>query len=104
MTWRWWTWKIYKQHFVPTIERKDYNVMIDLRTYDSIRKIATIQRDDHVTDCLLDYSYFKNYYKMLVIDLNKQQTLDADQYLIADTTIFFTRNFKITMTLFFVLT
>ena len=30
-----------------------------LRTYDSIQKIKTGQRDDYTTGCLLDYSYFK---------------------------------------------
>ena len=30
------------------------------------------------TGCLLDYNYFKNYYKMIVVDLGKQQALDAD--------------------------
>ena len=28
--------------------------------------------------CLLDYSYFKDHYKKITIDLNKQQVLDAD--------------------------
>ena len=28
--------------------------------------------------CLLDYIYFKNYYKMIAVDLSKQQALDAD--------------------------
>ena len=27
---------------------------------------------------MLDYSYFENYYKMIVVDLSKQQVLDAD--------------------------
>ena len=27
---------------------------------------------------MLDYIYFKKYYKIIVIDLSKQQTLDAD--------------------------
>ena len=47
-------------------------------TYDNIRKIATGQGDDYTTGCLLDYTYFKNYYKMIAIDLSKQQALDAD--------------------------
>ena len=42
------------------------------------RKIATGQEDDYTTGCLLDYIYFKNYYKMIVVDLSKQQALDAD--------------------------
>ena len=27
---------------------------------------------------MLDYNYFKNYYKMIAIDLSKQQALDTD--------------------------
>ena len=47
-------------------------------TYDTIRKIATGQGDDSTIDYLLDYSYLKNYYKMIAIDLSKQEALDAD--------------------------
>ena len=47
-------------------------------TYGNIRKIATGQGDDYTTGCLLDYTYFKKYYKMIAIDLSKQQGLDAD--------------------------
>ena len=47
-------------------------------TYDNIRKIATGQGDDYTTGCLLDYTYFKNYYKMIAIDLSKEQALEAD--------------------------
>ena len=28
--------------------------------------------------CLLDYTYFKKYYKMISVDLSKQQVLDAN--------------------------
>ena len=42
-------------------------------TYENIRKIATSQGEDYTTGCLLDYIYFKNYYEMIAIDLNKQQ-------------------------------
>ena len=37
------------------------------------------QGDDYTTGCcLLDYVYLKNYYKMIAIDLSKQEALDAD--------------------------
>ena len=49
-----------------------------LKTFDNIQKIATGQRDDYTTSGLLDYPYFKNYYKMIAIDLSKQQALDND--------------------------
>ena len=34
------------------------------------------QEDDYTTGCLLDYSYFKDHYKMIAIDLGKQQAFD----------------------------
>ena len=78
------------RYYLPLVEVKDYNVVINGRnffdhpiknnliTYDNIRKIATGQGDDYTTDCSLDYPYFKNYYKMIAINLSKQQALDAD--------------------------
>ena len=50
----------------------------NLITYDNIWKIATGQGDDCTIGCLLDYLYFKNYYKMIAIDLSKEQALDVD--------------------------
>ena len=47
-------------------------------TYENIRKIATGKGDDYTTSCLLDYSYFADTYKMIAVDLSKQQALDAD--------------------------
>ena len=46
--------------------------------YENIRKVATGQGDYYTTGCLLDYTYFKKYYKMIAIDLSKQQAIDAD--------------------------
>ena len=43
--------------------------------YENIRKIVTGQSDDYTTGCLLDYIYFKNYYKTISADLSKQQVL-----------------------------
>ena len=45
----------------------------------NIRKICTGQVDDYTTGCFLDYTYFKKYYKIIAIDLSKQQALDADR-------------------------
>ena len=79
-----------KRYYTPNEEIKNYNVMIVgknffdqpinsmTKTYENIRKIATGQGDDYTTGCLLDYTYFKKYYKMIAIDLSKQQALDAD--------------------------
>ena len=79
-----------KRYYIPNVEIKDYNVMIDGKsffnqliknnkvTYENIRKIAIGHGDDYTTGCLLDYTHFKKYYKMIAIDLSKQQALDAD--------------------------
>ena len=79
-----------KKYYIPNVEIKDYNVVIDGKnffdqpvkndkvTYENIRKIATGQGDDYTTSCLLDYTYLKKYYKMIAIDLSKQQALHAD--------------------------
>ena len=68
--------------YLPKVEIKGYNVKIDgknnfdqpinnaPKTYENIRKTATGQEDD--------YPYFKENYKMIAIDLSKQQALDAD--------------------------
>ena len=57
----------------------DQPIKYDLKTYDNITKIATGQDDDYTTGCLLGYPYFKKYYKLIVVDLSKQQKLDADR-------------------------
>ena len=46
--------------------------------YEIICKIKAGQGDDYTTGCLLEYNYFKKYYKMIAISLSKQQALDAD--------------------------
>ena len=56
----------------------DQAVKNDKVTFENIRKITIAQGDDYTTGCLLDYPYFKKYYKMIAIDLIKQQVLDAD--------------------------
>ena len=78
------------RYYLPTVEIKDYNIMINGEnffdqtiknnkvTYDNIRKIAIVHGDDNTTGCLLDYPYFANTYKMIAVDLSKQQALDAD--------------------------
>ena len=46
----------------------DQLVKNDIRTYENIRKCATVQGDDYISSCLLDYLYFKENYKLLAID------------------------------------
>ena len=80
----------YKNHFLPRLKIKNYNIKIDGRSfydqsineliiqYDEIRKISTGQSDDYTTGCLLDFAYLEKKYKLIAADLSKQKALDAD--------------------------
>ena len=48
------------------------------KTSENIRKIATGKGDDYTTGCLLDYPCSKENYKMIEMDLSRQNELDAD--------------------------
>ena len=88
-------------HIFMTVEKRDYNAMISgesffdqpvknaLRTY-HIRKILTGQEGDYITGYSLYYDYFKENYNLIVMDVSKQQALDADPKVIQQ--INFTRN------------
>ena len=77
-------------YYLPNVKLTEYNIMINGEnfldqpvknnklTYENIRAIATGQGDDHTTGCLLDYPYFKDSYKMIAVNLSKQQALDVD--------------------------
>ena len=69
--------------------------------HENIKKIATDQGDDYTTGCLSDYIYFKENYKMIPVDLRKQQALDADPRAIQQ--INFTGNLDLAATMFFIL-
>ena len=76
---------------------------ITILKHENIRKIATGQGDDYIIGFLLDYSYFKDHYKRIAIDLSKQQVLDAKPRAIQQ--INFTENLDRTenTTMFFII-
>ena len=79
-----------KGYYLPNVEIKDYNIMINGENFfdqpvkdnkvtcENIRKLATGKEDDYTAGCLLDYPYFKDSYKVIALDLSKQQALDTD--------------------------
>ena len=103
-----------RRYFLPVLKIKDYNAVIDekklfdqpvksdKRTYD-IKKIATAQGNDYTVGCLLDYLYFKDHYKIIVIDLSKQQALDANPKVIQQIDITGNLNSKAGATMFFII-
>ena len=80
----------HSEYYLPKVEIKYFNVKIDgknvfdqpvnndITTYKNIRKAATGQGDGCTTGCLLHYPYFKENYKMISIDLSKQEAHDGD--------------------------
>ena len=77
----------YYKYYVPSIEIKDYNVLIDgnaffelpikniEKTYEKITQI-TDHSGYYTRRNLLDYEYFKEQYKLIAIDLSKQIELE----------------------------
>ena len=73
----------YFNYYVPNVEIKDYNVLIDGKaffelpvksleeTYEKITEI-TDHGGYYTRGNLLDYEYFKEHYKLIAIDLSKQ--------------------------------
>ena len=79
-----------KKYFLPRLEIKNYNALIDgrnfygqpinnlIKQYDEVRKVSTVHGDDYNTGSLLDYVYFKDNYILIAVELSKQEVLDAD--------------------------
>ena len=77
----------YYKYYVPSVEIKDCNVLIDGNTFFElpVKKLEkTYEKIIQITDHsgyytrgnLLDYEYFKEHYKLIAIDLNKQIELE----------------------------
>ena len=82
----------FSQFYLPRVMVKDYNVIIDKLAFfdlpikteeEAYEKIIDISRNNEfTTGNLLDYDYFKNHYKLIAIDLSKQQVLQENEDLI----------------------
>ena len=79
-----------QEYYLPRIDFKKYNVIIDGRNfydnpiesdiekYRELKKVMIGKGEDYTTGSLLDYDYFLKHYKLVAIDLSKQKELDAD--------------------------
>ena len=82
----------FSQFYLPKVMVKDFNIIIDklaffylpIQTEEEVyKKIMDISiNDKYTTGNLLDYDYFKKYYKLIAIDLSKQQLLQENEDLI----------------------
>ena len=82
----------FSQFYLPKVLVKDFNVIIDKLAFfdlpikteeEAYEKIIDISRNsEYTTGNLLDYDYFKKHYKLIAIDLSKQQVLHENEDLI----------------------
>ena len=78
------------KYYLPRIDLNKYNVIIDGRNfydnpiesdvekYRELKKVMIAKGEDYTTGSLLDYDYFKKHYKLVAVDLSKQNELDVD--------------------------
>ena len=76
---------LFSHYYVPNFKIKDFNVLIEGKrvfglpvkneeeTYEKI--IDMSNNNDYTTGNLLGFGYFKETYKLIAIDLNKQTTI-----------------------------
>ena len=79
----------FSRFYLPNVMAKDYNVIINKLAFfdlpikteeEAYEKIIDISRNnEYTTGNLLDYDYFKEHYKLIAIDLSKQQVLQENE-------------------------
>ena len=84
----------FSQFYLPRVMVKDFNVIIDKLAFfdlpikteeEAYEKIIDISRNnEYTTGNLLNYDYYKKYYKLIAIDLSKQQVLQENEDLIQE--------------------
>ena len=82
----------FSQFYLPIAMVKDYNVIIDKLAFFDLpikteeeaygKIIDSSRNNEYTTGNLLDYDYFKKYYKLIAIDLSKQKELEENEDLI----------------------
>ena len=79
-----------RRYYLPRVEIKNYNVLIDGRNfydqhvngsivrYSELLKMTTGRSEDYSTRCLLDYDYYIKDFNIGGIDLSHEAVLDSD--------------------------
>ena len=74
-----------RKYYLPRIDFKKYNVIIDGRNfydnpiesdiekYRELKKVMIGKGEDCTTGSLLDYDYFNKHYKLVAVDLSKRK-------------------------------
>ena len=76
----------FSKYYVPKVEIKDFNVLIDGKSFFAIpvknkeepyeAVIEMSKNNDYTAGNLLDYEYFKDHYQLIAIDLSKKIELE----------------------------
>ena len=76
----------FSKYYVPNVQIKDFNVLIDGKSFfdlpvkndeETYGQIIEIEKNnDYTAGNLLDYEYFSKHYKLVAIDLSKQNELE----------------------------
>ena len=79
----------FSHYYVPNVEKKDFNVLIDGKGFfdlpvqneeEAYGKISEISKiNDYATGNLLDFTYFKENYRLIATNLSKQTKLKDPQ-------------------------
>ena len=82
----------YSTYYLPKVQIKDFNVVIDKTPFfdqpvknkeEVYEKIIEIGRNsEYNTENLMDYEYFKKYYRVIAVDLSKQHELQENKDLV----------------------
>ena len=80
---------LFSHHYVPNVEIKDFNVLIDGKSFFDLKVkneeqayeklIDMSNNNDYTTGNVLDFAYFKEIYRLIAIDLSKQTKLKDRQ-------------------------
>ena len=78
-----------RKYYLPRIDLEKYVIIdgrnfydnpieCDIKKHRELKKVMIGKGEDYTTGSLLDYSYFLKHYKLIAVDLSKQNELDAD--------------------------
>ena len=82
----------FSQFYLPRVMVKDFSVLNDKLAFFDLpikteeeayeKNIDISRNNEYTTGNLLDYDYFKKYYKLIAVDLSKRQVLQENEDLI----------------------
>ena len=78
----------FSHYYVPKVQIKDFNVLINGKSFFDLpvkneeevyEKFIDMSNNNYTTGNLLDFNYYKENYKLIAIDLNKQTKIKYPQ-------------------------